>query len=157
MPEAAPCEIVRATIVILSGPGLAANTKNAAPKASKVEISMEPPKVIVAYGLSGYAVFAHAEGDGGKIRIFATKWRGVQSFGWRQQSITEAQERLFHTEPENGRDGKACDQVSDKANATLQVLFSDYQAHDVKDGLVREVEAIGQRGYESCTRHRPAA
>ncbi|BCH33502.1 hypothetical protein MesoLjLc_54320 [Mesorhizobium sp. L-8-10] len=53
MPEAAPWEIVRATIVILSGPGLAANTKKAAAKASIVDKSMEPPKVMTAFGRAG--------------------------------------------------------------------------------------------------------
>jgi hypothetical protein len=62
MPEAAPCEIVRAIIVILSGPGLAANTKNAAAKASKAAKAMGTPKVRVAFGRSGYAIFFNEKG-----------------------------------------------------------------------------------------------
>lgn len=61
----------------------------------------------------------------------------------RQHFISKMQERPLHTEPEKSGDGKASDQIGDKADCTLQVLFSEDQAHDVKDGFVREVEAVG--------------
>ena len=45
MPEAKPFEIIQATIVKLSGLGLAANTKKAAANASSIAISIEPQSV----------------------------------------------------------------------------------------------------------------
>ncbi|MCL6655538.1 hypothetical protein A6R70_25085 [Agrobacterium rubi] len=56
-------EIVRAMMVTLSGPRLAANTKEAAAKASKVEKSMEPPKIPISLGSSEYAISTDGKRD----------------------------------------------------------------------------------------------
>jgi hypothetical protein len=42
------------------------------------------------------------------------------------------QKRSLYAKPENGRDGKASNQIDDKAKAASQVFLSDDQVHDVK-------------------------